>query len=103
MVLGSSRGNAVANADGCPVLQTETADTTTSASEAKVHSAEDCKLCADANTRHNDGEWLLPLAGKATGQPLPYQKWESYIRNEPNDQLNFAVNLKIIESLTYSS
>ena len=38
-----------------------------SASETKVHRVEDCKLCADMNPRH---EWLLPLAGKATGQPL---------------------------------
>ena len=38
--------------------------------EAKVHRAKDGKLRVNAHPRHGDGEQLLPLVGKAGGQPF---------------------------------
>ena len=60
----------VAYSGGCPILQTESADLATRATEAKVHRVEDGKLRADVHPRHDDREWLLQLVGKAAGQPF---------------------------------
>ena len=49
-------GCSVAYPDGCPILQTESADPATRATEAKVHRTEDGKLRAAADPCHSDGE-----------------------------------------------
>ena len=54
--------------DGCPILQTESADPAMGAMEAKLHRVKNGKLCADAHPRHGDGK--LPLVGKVAGQLL---------------------------------
>ena len=58
------------NSNGCPILQTKSADAATCATEAKVHRTNDGKVRADVHPRHGDGEQLLPLVGKAAGQSL---------------------------------
>ena len=60
----------VADPDGCPIMQTKSTDPSTRVTKAKVNRTNDGILCADVHPRNDDRERLLPLAGKAAGQPL---------------------------------
>ena len=50
--------------------QCNSANLATCATEVKVHRTKDVKLCVDVHPRQGDKERLLPLVGKAAGQPL---------------------------------